>query len=347
MRSLSTDLSLGAQTSYAELLDMVRSVEGTRFGNLRGSFHRRQIKGKGYLYFNFRDIDGRGCSVYVGPENSRAQHLMEEFEQSARVQRLSALSQRAQACSALGCSSLSTKHFRVVQKLAKRGFFRAGGVLVGAQAFVTMGNMLGLCWESSATAMELGFTDAELGISIALPTDFDIPDRDAITSLEEGLLPSRGSPYQRATMGSDRFAAEGRIRFITPNVDHSRVLSAPSFGIDQGLATFTGLLLEEAVNGVAFAKPGACLVNHPEPARLAVHDLLVYGDSAIHRQTKSNRLLVQSAALIEWHMDQQRITQFREVWRDALARGTGWHESAKHGRQALLETYPALAKAFE
>jgi len=162
MRSFSADLSLGAQTSYAELLDMTRSVEGTRFGTLRGSFHRRKIKGKTYLYFNFRDIDGSGRSVYVGPEGARVQRLIDEFEQGAVFQQsLTALSQRAQACIALGCDSISTKQFRAIQKLAGRGFFRVGGVLVGTQAFVMMGNMLGLHWNSSAKAMDLGFAHVD------------------------------------------------------------------------------------------------------------------------------------------------------------------------------------------
>lgn len=154
MRSFATDLSLGAQTSYAELLDMARSVEGTRFGTLRGSFHRRQIKGKTYLYFNFRDIDGSGRSVYVGPESARAQRLIDEFGQDGvRQQSRTALSQRAQACIALGCDSMPTKHFRAVQKLAGWGFFRQGGVLVGTQAFVMVGNMLGLRWNGGGKAI--------------------------------------------------------------------------------------------------------------------------------------------------------------------------------------------------
>lgn len=110
---------------------------------------------------------------------------------------------------------------------------------------------------------------------------------------------------------------------------------------------FTELLLEDAVQGVAFAKPGACLVNLPDPARLAVHNLLVSGEMSIRGQTKAIKHMLQSAALIEWHIDQQRVTHLRDVWRNALARGTSWRESAKHGRHALLDTHPLLAQAFE
>jgi len=225
MRSLSTDLSLGAQTSYAELLDMARGVERARFSTLRGSFHRRQIKGKTYFYFNFRDIDGSGRSVYVGPESARVQRLIEEFEQGTVVrQRLTALRQRAQACIALGCDSIPTKHFRAVQKLAGRGFFRLGGVLVGTQAFIMLGNMLGLRWNSSAKAMDLGFAHAEPSISIALPADFEISDCDAITSLEAGLLPIRVSSDLASTKSIDPSVPELRIQFIAPDVDRSREL---------------------------------------------------------------------------------------------------------------------------
>lgn len=71
MTFASSELSLGAQTSYAELFDMAKSIEATRFAALRGSFHQRQLKGNTYIYFNFRDTDGRTRSAYVGPNGPR------------------------------------------------------------------------------------------------------------------------------------------------------------------------------------------------------------------------------------------------------------------------------------
>jgi len=74
--------------------------------------------------------------------------------------------------------------------------------------------------------------------------------------------------------------------------------------------TFVDLLLENLSYVVVFAKSGACMVNLPDPVRFAGHNLVSPLD--------------QAAALIEWHMDQQRIAQFREVWRDAQVRGSVW-----------------------
>jgi hypothetical protein len=347
MRSLSTDLSLGAQTSYAELLDMAGSAEKARFGTLQGSFHRRQIKGKTYLYFNFRDVNGRGRSAYVGPESERVQCLILEFEQSTVAQRLTALNQRAKACIALGCSGMPTKQFRIVQKLAGYGFFRAGGVLVDTHAFGLIGNMLGLCWTSSGRAMDIDFAHADPSISIALRADSEISAPDAITSLEAGLLPIREFSGRTAAQRHQLEESDLHIQFVTANAKRSRVSQTPNTGIEMESVKFTDFLLEEAVHGVAFAKSGACLINLPDPARFAVHNLVVYGERPIPERAKSIKLLMQAAALIEWHVDQQRVAHLREVWRGALARGPVWRTGAEKGRDALLEQHAALAHCLK
>lgn len=343
-RTFSTDLSLGAQTSYAELLDVARSVEQARFGCLRGSFHRRQIKGKTYVYFNFRDVDGHGCSVYVGPEGERVQRLIHEFKQSQVAERLTTLTQRAQACVALGCSGLPAKHFRFIQKLAGYGFFRGRGVLVGNHAFAAIGDMLGLRWTGGGDAMCADFARDESYISIALSGECDIPDHDAITSLEAGLLPARA--FGVGTNRRDRNATELRAQFATPPGEPHEVSQTSSSRIELEPVNFVDLLLEGLSHGVVLAKAGACMVNLPDPARFAVHNLMVYGDESMPESFTSIALLDQAAALIEWHMDQQRIALLREVWRDVQVRGTVWRESADRGRYALLERHPALAASF-
>jgi hypothetical protein len=56
-RHLSTDLSLAAQTAYSELFDAAPASDMAPFSALRGSFHKRVIKGRPYVYFGYRDID--------------------------------------------------------------------------------------------------------------------------------------------------------------------------------------------------------------------------------------------------------------------------------------------------
>lgn len=350
---LSADLSLGAQTSYAELYDMTRSAESARFATLRGSFHRRQIKNKIYIYFNFRDADGHVRSAYVGPEGGRVQALIDDFEQAKTASRVEALAQRAQACIALGCSALPEKHFRIIHKLAHYGFFRWRGVLVGTHAYVAMGNTLGVRWTCNETTTGSEFAAAANRISIAMHANVEIPVHDAVSSLEMGLLPVRQFSGQTATQRRNPNEPALRIEFIAPTDDSRQVTQIHDLNITSQPRAFTDFLLEDTVPGVAFAKSGACTVNLPAPARLAIHDLIVQGEQQVTThanssigQTQSSDL-AQPAALIEWHIDQNRNAPFREAWRDALARGSNWRKCAEQGRDALLRQYPALAEIFD
>ncbi len=346
MHSLLVELPLGAQTSYAELHDMAQCIESARFSTLRGSFHRRKIKNKIYVYFNFRDTDGRGRAAYVGPENERVRRLVDDFEQQHISRGLDALAQRAQACMALGCDALPNKHFRVIDKLARYGFFRCGGLLIGAYAMVAMGNMLGVRWKNIARRME---DNAHVcnSISVALPTGLDMSGQEAITSLENGLLPIREFSGRTNAKVKHSEQSELLVEFVVPQIGTGEGVQIPGLNVDLEPMAFTEFLLEDATRGTVFAKSGACLVSLPDPARFAVYNLIVHGERLISDRVESGDGLVQAAALVEWHGNQQRGASFREVWRNAIARGANWRRTAENGRDALIRQHPALAELFK
>lgn len=55
MATLFRELSLSAQTAYAELLEQARAQDLQSLSGLVGAFHRRTIKGHEYVYFGYRD----------------------------------------------------------------------------------------------------------------------------------------------------------------------------------------------------------------------------------------------------------------------------------------------------
>lgn len=66
------DLSLSAQTAFAELSEQVHSDElQLALSGFPGSFHKRSIKGCDYWYFGYRDLHGKGRMAYVGPDSTR------------------------------------------------------------------------------------------------------------------------------------------------------------------------------------------------------------------------------------------------------------------------------------
>lgn len=347
MNAVSADLSLGAQTSYAELYCMAQGLESVKFAALRGSFHRRQIKNKPYVYFNFRDTDGRVRSVYVGPEGERVQRLVDEYEQACNSDGREALARRAQACIALGCSSLPTKHVRMIQKLAGYGLFHGGAVLAGTSAFVALGNMLGQRWINGVDTVGAAVAHAEQNICVVLPAGFELPRHDALSSLEAGFLPGRNLAGQANELLSHPDVSELRIQLAAPRSARDEVAPSPHAGIELRLAKFGDLVLENTTQGVVFSKSGACMVNLPDPAHFAVRNLAIFGATSRRKRAESFKYLMQAAALIEWHLDQQRVAHLREVWRGALARGPVWRTSAEKGRNALLKQHAALAHGLE
>ena len=341
-----SELSLGAQTSYAELYDMAQAVELARFCKLRGSFHRRVIRNRTYVYFNFRDTDQRVRSAYVGPEGPRVQRLIDEFESAGVDSRRQALTQRARACVALGCNTVLEKHFRIIDKIALYGFFRNGSVLIGTHAFAALGNLRGVRWRGSDTTMDVDFAHAGRNISVALPASLQISVHDAITSLEMGLLPIREFSGRTGSQYRNPGDPELRIDFCTPDVGSDQAVEVPGLGIALEPLKFMEFSLEGTTQGVMFSHSGACVVNLPDPARFAVHKLIIHGERPVAERAKSTKDLQQAAALVEWHLDQGREDALQAAWLDAIGRGPGWLRRAEQGRRALLRRHPHLGPAF-
>lgn len=80
------------------------------------------------------------------------------------------------------------------QALCRLPVFRAGGLLVGTQAFLAMGNQLGVAWGSGTRTLALDVAQGGLGgnVALALPAKLRADVDDALKSLEMGFLPAPG-----------------------------------------------------------------------------------------------------------------------------------------------------------
>lgn len=207
-----SELSLSAQTAYAQLFDATLATELSRsVGSLRGSFARKTVKGREYWYFQFTDLGGTLRQVYVGPDSAPVRALVSEAHQ-ARDEPLVPL---VRSAIALGCTPLLPRHFRVVRRLAEHGFFRAGGVLVGTHAFLTYGNILGLRWEASARTQDVGLAHAGKSLALALPSTLQVDTHGALESLQAGLLPIGGASGKAGPSYLNPKDPDFRIDFLT------------------------------------------------------------------------------------------------------------------------------------
>jgi len=333
-------LSSSAQTAYTQLLDAAHGADLARsVSDLPGSFARKPVKGKYYWYFQLLDVSGHKRQIYVGPENERVLALVQAGANAGAKPALAAL---ARSAIALGNTPMLPRHFKVIQRLADHGFFRAGGVLIGTHAFLAFGNMLGVRWSDGQRTQDVDFAHAGKALTIALPAEFVIDVHAALESLQMGLLPIAHADGAAGATYLDPKDPEFQIDFLTPlHRGGGQPYRHPQLGITLQPRKFMEYLLQDVQQGVAFAGIGATLVNLPHPARYALHKLVVAGERPVARIAKSNKDIRQAAALLSW-LKENADRQVREAWHDIRARGPGWSARLRSGRAALARVAPEL-----
>lgn len=326
-------LSASAQTAYAQLLDAVHGAELTRsVANLRGTFARKQVRGLTYWYFQYTEVSGKVRQIYVGPENDRVKALMATHAAGGAAPALEAL---ARAAEALGNAPVLTRHFRVVQRLADYGFFRAGGVLIGTHAFLSFGNMLGVRWQDGLRTHDVDFAHAGKQLSIALPSTIEIDTHAAIESLQMGLLPIEHADGGTGATYLDPRDPEFQLDFLTPlHRGGSKPYRHPQLGITLQPLKFMEYLLQDVQQAAVLSTSGAVLVSVPHPARYALHKLIIASERPASRIAKSNKDVQQAAALLAM-LREQAPWQVDEAWADLVSRGPGWVTRVKRGRDAV------------
>lgn len=334
-------LSTTAQTAYAQVFDAAHAADLARtVADLPGTFARKQVKGRIYWYYQFMDVSGRKRQVYVGPENERVLALIERRAAGGAGPALQAL---ARSAVALGHAPMLARHFKVVQRLADYGFFRAGGVLVGTHAFLTLGNMLGVRWSDGLRTQDVDFAHAGKALTIALPTDIEIDTHAALESLQMGLLPIEHADGGTGATWLDPRDPDFQIDFLTPlhRGGNAQYLH-PQLGISLQPIKFMEYLLQDVQQAASLAESGVAVVNVPAPARYALHKLIVAGERPASRIAKSNKDIQQAAALLSW-LREQAGWLVEEAWDDLVARGPGWRSRVKRGLDALARVAPELS----
>lgn len=343
MAQLFTNLSLTAQTAYAQLLDASLAAEHVRsVADLPGSFNAKTVKSRKYWYYQYVEPSGKLRQVYVGPDGEPIHRLMQRRAQPAAT---AALEPLARSALALGCAGMIPRQFRVVRRLAEYGFFRAGGVLIGTHAFLAYGNMLGVHWGAQERTQDIDFAHAGKSVALLLPSDIEVQTEDAIASLQMGFLPVAGLGGRSGGTYLIPTEPEFRLDFLTPLHRKGDVAFVhPKLHVTLQPLPFMEFSLESVEQAVLFCPEGAVVVNVPDPARFALHKLLVHGERRGTYSAKSTKDLAQAAHLLAY-LGEHRKEHLLGVQDDLLSRGKGWAARFTQGVAALRKQYPGLAAA--
>lgn len=346
MNDLYTELSPSAQAAYAQTLDHVTlGVLHRTVANLSGTFARKKVAGHEYWYFQYRDIDSKVKQIYLGPSSERLDRLI-ATKDAAPPGRQDSLTRQAKAAIVLGNAPIIRTQFRILRRLEEYGFFKAGGVLIGTHAFLCYGNMLGVAWHNANSTQDVDFGDKGRSVSLALPSNLKLDVHDAISSLEMGFLPS--SKLDGLVGGSYVIPHQPdfRIDFITTEGrDRSDLINFPNLNVAMIPLPFMEFSLQDISQAALLAEEGAILANVPNPARFALHKLIVAGEREGAFRTKANKDLAQSAALIRYFARHQPES-LMDAWTDLDGRGKGWRARFGKGVDMLVRAMPEIAPSL-
>lgn len=288
------------QTLFAELSERLRAQEAARsFASLAGAFAKKRVSGGDYWYFKTSEGAAGQREYFIGPDNRETQAVMaahaagrpEAEASAAQIDRLCAMLRQG------GAMLADTPSARVIAGLASAGVFRVGAVLVGTHAYIALGNVLGVRWESALRTQDIDIA-ADRVLHVAVPQiDADLPR--ALDSLSMGFLPVPGLNPKAAETSFKVRGQALRVDLLTPARgprDGKPVPIARLKAAAQPLELLDYLL--EAPVPVPLLAGGASLVNVPDPARFALHKLMVSGRRQAFEHAKAGKDRQQAAEIL-------------------------------------------------
>jgi len=335
-------MPLETQTLYAELMEQLIAFETHRsIGKLPGTFTTKKVKGETYHYFQYSEPGGVKRQVYLGKESPSLRKVVERFNiereswqpDRESIQRLSALLRTG------GAMVTDTASARVIRSLGETGVFHLGGVLVGTNAFIVLGNLLGARWDKAALrTLDIDIAGSAM-MEIAVPEiSADIPE--ALASLEMGFLPV---PPLNPKDPSTSFKVRGkplRVDLLTPKGrrSSSSAIPLPRFNTAAFQLPYLDYLIQNTVKG-ATVNGGSALVNVPDPSRFAYHKLLTAGERSVTEHTKVEKDQLQAAQLFELLLE-ERPEDVKMAKEEIMSRGKGWMKKINDGVKGLEKRYP-------
>ncbi len=263
------------------------------------SYSTKTVNGHKYWYLELT-VGNRTKAMSLGPDSKEllqqieAQKVLvkQSKESVANRQRLVAMLAKG------GAACPSTTEARVLEVLERAGIFLAGGVAVGSNAFGVYGNMLGVQWPGAMMKTQ----DMDIAGASHIPVAVTRSDKPIVDVLKESGMSFFAVPALNPKAPSTMYRLynqEFRIDLITPMLGATS--SHPVFL--KNLKTFAeplrflDYLLEDALPAVVLAKAGI-MVNVPDPARFALHKLVVSIRRLAHQHLKAEKDRIQAELLL-------------------------------------------------
>lgn len=329
-------LDLAIRNLFAEFQEAVfaRADSEASF-SAEETFVRKTVKGIVYWYRQ-RYVEGQTRQTYFAPANDETNarieaHRAKRGEQKALIKRMRQdEDRRSSALRRAGLPHLDASTAAVVEDLSGKRLIDRSGVLVGSLAFMAYSGILGRLFEKNSLKT----------------LDIDVAGDASLRSSEEPLLRSRdvlpdrfrAIPPLSLKQLPSRFAAPGglRIDFLIPQRGKPRsAYRAPGLeDVGAEALPFLDFLIKNPARAGLLCPWGGIPVTVPDPARFAVHKLIVSVRRSATEDTKREKDLAQASQLIA-ALAEERPSDLKRALKEALGNGRKWKNSLNRAIDSL------------
>ncbi|NIB38112.1 hypothetical protein HBA55_00865 [Pseudomaricurvus alkylphenolicus] len=293
-------LDQATMNAYSDLLAACRqpAFDGTGL-----SFSTKSVRGKSYVYTNTK-VGRVPVQRYLGPDNAETHQLIEK-EKSLWAQNEKDQKVRARLVDMVlagGMRGMPPQEGKILRMLERAGVFLAGGILVGTPAFNAIGAAMGVNWSA-----QFETRDMDIAVDNPLPVAIGNDPIDLKRILEDSGMGFIEIPMLNRKSPATSFKITGGeyiVELLTP--ERGKPAKGPihihAFNAAAEPLRYLDYLLEE-VQSVALPYGIGILVNVPDPARFALHKLVVSQRRSSIEIAKSAKDVDQAQQLLEILMD--------------------------------------------
>lgn len=316
---------------YSDLRERLEAFDAMRsIASLPGEFTTKSHKGNLYHYFQATLAGGRD-QIYIGPDRPEVRRLIEERQQGIEGVRADEkmLQRLAAQIIAGGVQPVAPMMARIINRLGDSGVFHVGGVLVGTIAYQILGLHLGVTWTAGSHMTQDVDLAASTNIALVVPElKVDVPS--VIESLQMGFFPV---PRLSRTEPSTSYAIRGRTLRIDLLTPARKGATSPVF-IRRLNAAATPLryldyLIQDPINAVMLAGT-PCLVKVPQPARYALHKLIISQEREQTAADKKRKDIAQAVNMIAL-LKEERPGDIDLAREDLERHGASWVKRLEKG----------------
>ncbi|SDE69720.1 hypothetical protein SAMN05444679_12844 [Variovorax sp. CF079] len=290
-----------------------------------GSAAQKTVAGKTYLYWRVYLASGKHKESSLGragdPRTDAA--LEEKRLESAEMRELAA---DVQLLRKAGFAAADNSSALTLATLFNAGIFSHGGLLVGSHAFGALLNSLGVRLAANYATEDIDIGSAG-AISVAIPQD-----RSFLDILRDSGVPFFEVPELDPRKPPTAFKARGRplkVDLLVPGSEAYETKPLPEIRAHATGLPYFGYLVSNATRGFVLGKEHVVPVMMPDPARFAVHKLIVSTLRDPSRALKADKDRRQAMVLIDALM---------EKFPDWLTTAVGDLDKSARPRVALAAT---------